>query len=73
MNGEILEKMYLEKLEERIIYFFHQKTNKSYEEAMKLYYNSRLAKLIQTGKYDIQYLDYKVLTQMLFEEYGIIE
>ena len=68
MDGNILEKIYQESLSERIIAELANERKLSFEDAMNLYYNSRLAKLIQQGKYDIQYLDYKVLTQMLCEE-----
>lgn len=39
----------------------------SYEKAMDLYYNSKLADKIQDGKEGIQYLDYKVLSQILID------
>jgi hypothetical protein len=39
----------------------------SLEKAMDIYYNSRLAGKIQEGKYGVQYLDYKVLVQILCE------
>ena len=68
MDGNVLEKIYQESLSERIIAELANERKLSFEDAMNLYYNSRLAKLIQQGKYDIQYLDYKVLTQMLCEE-----
>ena len=32
---------------------------------MDVYYNSRLAKLVETGAHGIQYLDYKVLVELL--------
>ena len=39
----------------------------SYEKAMDLYYSSRLSDKIFLGKNGIQYLDYKVLVQILLE------
>ena len=68
MNENVLEKIYQENLSERIIAELADIKCISLEKAMNLYYNSRLANMIQLGKYDIQYLDYKVLTQMLCEE-----
>ena len=32
---------------------------------MDVYYNSRLAKLAETGSHGVQYLDYKVLVELL--------
>ena len=68
MNENVLEKIYQENLSERIIAELADRKCISLEKAMDLYYNSRLANMIQLGKYDVQYLDYKVLTQMLCEE-----
>lgn len=39
----------------------------SLEEAMKVYYSSRLANKIHKGSYGVQYLGYKVLAQILCE------
>ena len=41
--------------------------NFSYEKAMDIYYSSKLADKIYLGKDGIQYLDYKVLVQILLE------
>ena len=68
MEADVLEKIYLEKLDERIISKFSAEKNISYEKAMDLYYNSRLAEIIQRGEYDVQYLDYKILVDLLSEE-----
>lgn len=43
----------------------------TYEEAMRGFYHSRLAGMIHRGEYGIQYLDYKVLTQLLMEMEGM--
>ena len=67
MDGEVLEKVYQERLEERIIAYLAQVKNCSLEEAMDIYYHSRLADKIHQGTYGIQYLDYKVLAQILRE------
>lgn len=41
--------------------------NISLEEAMDIYYQSKLAQKIYEGKEGVQYLDYRVLTQILKE------
>ena len=38
------------------------------DQAMGLYYTSKLADFIHDGSYGIQYLDYNVLTDLLEEE-----
>ena len=38
------------------------------DQAMRLYYTSKLADFIHDGSYGIQYLDYNVLTDLLEEE-----
>lgn len=67
MDGDVLEKVYQENLEERIIFYLAEQSGISLEKAMDVYYNSRLADKIQRGVYGIQYLDYKVLVQILCE------
>ena len=67
MNDEVLEKVYQESLEERIISYLAETNGLSLEEAMDVYYNSRLADKIHNGDYGVQYLDYKVLAQILCE------
>ena len=67
MNEAALENVYSENLEERIISCLAEKKNLSLDEAMDVYYRSRLAKKIQQGVEGIQYLDYKVLGQMILE------
>lgn len=67
MNGEVLEQVYQESLEERIISYLAETEEMSLEKAMDVYYNSKLAGKIQEGKYGVQYLDYKVLVQILCE------
>ena len=37
------------------------------EQAMDIYYSSQLAQKIHDGKDDVQYLDYKVLVQILLD------
>jgi len=67
MNDEALEKNYQERLEERIISYIAEKQNIQLTDAMDLYYKSCLADKIAQGQYGIQYLDYKVLGQMILE------
>ena len=65
MNEVALENVYSENLEERIISCLAEKKNLSLDEAMDVYYRSRLAKKIQQGVEGIQYLDYQVLVEIL--------
>lgn len=67
MNEEMLEHIYQESLEERIIAYLAKTCDFSYERAMDVYYNSKLSDKIYLGKDGIQYLDYKVLVQILLE------
>lgn len=67
MNDEMLESVYQENLEERIIAYLAEVCDFSFEKAMDVYYNSKLSDKIYLGKNGIQYLDYKVLVQILIE------
>lgn len=67
MNEEMLERIYQENLEERIIAYLAEIRGISYEKAIDLYYNSKLSDKIYLGKDGIQYLDYKVLVEILLE------
>jgi len=67
VSEDVLERIYQESLEERIIFYLAEKEKISLEKAMNIYYNSKLANLIHQGEYGIQYLDYKVLVQILRE------
>jgi hypothetical protein len=67
MNEDILEKYYQERLEERLISYLARENNISLEKAMDIYYHSEIARKIHEGLYGIQYLDYKVLAQMLMD------
>ena len=67
MNEDVLEKIYQESLEERMISYLSEIKKISLEEAMDIYYNSKLADRIHEGEYGIQYLDYKLLVQILCE------
>ena len=70
VDEDVLEKVYQERLEERIIAHLAQVKNCSFEQAMDMYYNSELADKIHQGKDGIQYLDYKVLVQILVDMGG---
>ena len=70
VDEDVLEKVYQERLEERIIAHLAQVKNCSLEQALDMYYNSELADKIHQGKDGIQYLDYKVLVQILVDMGG---
>jgi hypothetical protein len=67
MDELILEQTYRESLEERLIAYIADQRGVSLEKAMDIYYRSSLAEKIHQGVEGIQYLDYKVLAQILFE------
>ncbi|MBD5491769.1 MAG: hypothetical protein HDR16_06555 [Lachnospiraceae bacterium] len=67
MDGETLEKVYQENLEERIIAYLSQTKGISLETAMDIYYHSKLADKIHHGVEGVQYLDHKVLVRILCE------
>ena len=67
VDGEVLEKAYKERLEEKIISYLAESKNLDLSTAMDIYYQSKLADRIAAGEYGIQYLDYKVLAQILTE------
>lgn len=70
MKEETLEQVYRENLEERIITHLAETYDLSFERAMDIYYSSKLSDKIYVGKEGIQYLDYKVLVQILMETEG---
>lgn len=67
MDGEALERVYQENLEERIIAYLSEEKEMSLEAAMDVYYHSKLADKIHRGVGGVQYLDYKVRVQILCE------
>lgn len=67
MNEDVLEKINQERLEERLISYLAEKNNISLRKAMGIYYRSEMAEKIHAGTYAVQYLDYKVLAQMLMD------
>lgn len=68
MNDEELEQIYREHLEEDIVFCLADRRNIPAEQAMHLYYSSKLADRIHEGQYGIQYLDYHILTDHLEDE-----
>ena len=67
MDETVLEQIYQENLEERLITYLAEQNSISLEKAMDIYYHSRLAEKIHLGTEGIQYLDYKVLADILRE------
>ncbi len=67
MDDRILEQTYQENLEERLIAHIADMEGIALEKAMDIYYSSSLAERIHRGVEGIQYLDYKVLAQILRE------
>ena len=67
MDENLLERLYQERLEERIIAELSEKNGISLEKAMQVYYSSKLSDKIHSGTEGVQYLDYKVLAQILAE------
>ena len=67
MDENLLERLYQERLEERIIAELSEKNGISLEKAMQVYYSSKLSDKIHSGTEGVQYLDYKVLAQILTE------
>ena len=67
MDENVLEQVYQEKLEERIIAQLAREKAIPLEKAMHIYYGSELADKIHNGMEGVQYLDYRVLVQILQE------
>lgn len=67
MDEETLERVYQENLEEKIIACLSETKDIPLETAMDIYYHSKLADKIHQGAWGIQYLDFKVLVQILCE------
>ena len=65
IDDKDFERIYQEYLEEDIISYLAKIHNISLEKAMDLYFNSQIAEKIHQGKYGIQYLDYKILAEMV--------
>ena len=74
MNEVALEQTYQENLEERLIAFLAEDNGLSLEKAMDIYFRSKLADKIHRGMEGVQYLDHKVLAQILRDtEPGLFE
>lgn len=67
MNDDVLEQYYQEGLEERLIAYLAKENKISLEKAMDIYYRSDMSQKIHDGMYGVQYLDYKVLAQVLMD------
>lgn len=67
IDEQVLEKAYQEQLEEKIIMYLAKIKNIGLGKTMTIYYESELANKISEGRYGIQYLDYKVLAEMLLQ------
>ena len=67
MDDRILEQTYQENLEERLIAWLSEQEGISLERAMDIYYHSSLAEKIHQGIEGVQYLDYKVLAQIMLD------
>lgn len=63
MDPDVLEKIYLQELDNSIISYLSEIRHISTQEAMDIYFNSKLCGYIHEGKYDVQYLDYKLLVE----------
>lgn len=70
MTDKALEDCYREHLEEDIVFCLSERRKISFEQAMSLYYHSKLADRIYKGEYGIQYLDHSILTDILEQELG---
>ena len=67
MDEERLEEEYREHLDERLILYLAEVRHIPLEKAMDSYYRSRMAEMIGEGAYGVQYLDHKVLVQMMLD------
>lgn len=68
MSDLELENIYTEHLEEDIVLQLSKKNNISLENAMQIYYQSKLANWIHSGEFGVQYLDSAVLVELLEKE-----
>ena len=74
VDDKLMEQIYQENLEEKLISNIAHELKLSLAQAMDLYYHSRLSQKIYHGKYGIQYLDYHVLTSYLLKyEQDLVE
>lgn len=66
-NGDNLDFLYKQNLEESIIRYLAEMKHIELRQAMDIYYQSKLAKQIEHGTYGIENMDYKYLVQDLIE------
>ena len=64
---EYIEDLYQQSLEENLIIYLSQLESIPLDKAAKIYYSSKLADKISEGKYGVQYLDYRILAEILKE------
>ena len=67
VDGQVLEKIYRESLEEDLISYIADEQNIPLEKAMDVYYESKLSGKIHNGEYGIQYLNYRNLYELLLQ------
>lgn len=65
VDPEKLEQFYKEDLDERIIQCLANQCQVDLAQAMDIYYRSKLSDKIYKGEYGIQYLNEKVLVEIL--------
>ena len=71
MYDAVLERRYREELDEKIVAYLADIKGWPLERALDYYYHSHIAEMIGKGKCGIQYLDYKVLVEMMLETEAI--
>lgn len=67
IDKDELSLFYHQELETNIIEYLAEKLKIDFREAMKIYYDSKLSKLIESGTNGIDNLDYKNLAEDLIE------
>ena len=67
IEKEKLERIYKERLDEKIIGELSTQLDITLREAMDRYYRRRLSRQIQEGRYGIENMDYRYLAQDLIE------
>ena len=64
---KVIEKVYIENLEENIISYLSERLQVNYRQAADIYYRSALAGQVSDNRYGIANLDYKYLANDLIE------
>ncbi|WP_278981944.1 MULTISPECIES: hypothetical protein [Adlercreutzia] len=67
MNAEVLEEMLKRNQDTEIVTLLAERLNVGTEEALRIYYSSRLSEQINEGAYGIQYMDPAYLVEDLLE------